>query len=362
MKKQIKRLKILSVLLASVCLFSHVSMIADASGTAGTTSSASITYNKAEDGLWRGNSYIDDEMNYYDYLQNIEDDIYHSDSYTNEYWYLGKRVTLFNTSASYYGYKITFTLKTNTRTNYDSNYCHRAYWLVGNATDLYNGQNASGNIGSTSFTAWVTTNNSVETIHLAPYFKFTAYDWYDADDSNTVHSNYYDIYNVFTVSYTGYKTVSEYNSALNSIQSELEQQTTELGDINSGIGDLNTGIGDLNSDLNTGIGNLQNGFNSSAGQSANSQLSDSLSGYSDAENNLFTSAKTGLDDFRFADLTTIPALVSAMGLVSSMMSSAFIAIGGADGLSALVLSVLFSIMLVSMAIGLYHFYQSKKGD
>lgn len=210
----------------------NTSIGVEASGVADSARTVSITYNKAEEGLWRGNSYMSDEMDYYDNLI-VDDDFLHRDSWNNNYWYLGKRVSLFTSSASYYGYKVTFTLKTDTRTNYDADYCSRAFWLVGTPTDLYNGSFASGNIGAASFTAWVPTNNSVQNIHLAPYFKFTSWEWFYADSELDTHFNYYDIYNIFTVSYTGYKTETEYENAMSTIQAELSNQTSELVEQNN---------------------------------------------------------------------------------------------------------------------------------
>lgn len=48
-----------------------------------------------------------------------------------------------------------------------------------------------------------------------------------------------------------------------------------------------------------------------------------------------------------------------MSFVTSMMTSVFVSMGGETGPVGIVLSVLFSVMIVSLAIGLYRFYVSK---
>lgn len=358
MKKRIKRLKILSILLASVCLFSHVSMVADASGTAGTSTSIAITYNNSESGLCYGNTYLpwnwqlDASLNY----ENTDSE--------SVFWYAGKKVLLFTSSSEFYGYSVQVTRTTNT-TNTNEN-AYQKYWCIGTAGQLMNGENRGGNITSSSFTAWVPTDYSVQAVHMAPLYQFNHafdLDWEGAleDGDDLLAYDYWGSYSInakYTVKYTGYKTKTEYDSALSGIQSELQNQTTELEDIN-------TGIGDLNSNLNSGINNLQNGFDSTGGNTMNSNLSSTVDSYVSTENMLFTSAKSGLDSFEFTSIGSAPGLVTAMSLVGSLLTSAYrsmsLTSSGSGGIAQLVLFILFSVMLVSMALGLYHFYQNKKG-
>lgn len=340
-------------MLFSVCVSAFFySLPVNASISTGTTTTITVTYDKNEEGLWRGNSYLSDELDYFTYSFR-EGDSYDEDSFNNNYWYLGKRVTLFNSTKDYYGYKISFTLKTNTLTDYDDGFCHRAYWLVGNPTDLYNGQNATANIGSTSFNVWVTTNYAVDTIHLAPFFKFTAYAWYSDGDLVDENSNFYDICNTFTVKYTGYKTVADYTAAMSNIQSELEYQTTEL---ESQTVELQSQTSEMKKQ-NSKLDNLTSGYDASAGSVVSTQLQGSVDSYGSMEGTLFDSVSSNLTDFQFFDFASVPAMITGLSFITSIMQSWFSAAGGASGVG-IVLSVLFSVMLVSMALGLYRLYQS----
>ena len=67
-----------------------------------------------------------------------------------------------------------------------------------------------------------------------------------------------------------------------------------------------------------------------------------------------------MKDFTFFDISSVPAMVTGMSFVGSIMSGWFTQAGGASGVG-IVLSILFSIMLVAMVLGLYRWYQSKGG-
>ena len=114
-------------------------------------------------------------------------------------------------------------------------------------------------------------------------------------------------------------------------------------------------------ELKTQMNDLKNGFDSSAGQSMNESFAASVNDYQTTEESLFSSAQSGLDSFTFVDFSSYPALVTSMSFVTSMMNAVYGAMGGETGPIGIVLSVLFSVMLVSMVIGLYRFYQDKKG-
>lgn len=117
--------------------------------------------------------------------------------------------------------------------------------------------------------------------------------------------------------------------------------------------------GDTQNHIANQTDQLTNGYDSSAGDSMNESFSASLTEYQTSEDSLFSAAQSGLDSFTFIDFTSYPALVTAMSFVTSMMTSIFIAMGGETGPVGIVLSVLFSVMLVSMVIGLYRYFQSK---
>lgn len=119
--------------------------------------------------------------------------------------------------------------------------------------------------------------------------------------------------------------------------------------------------GDTQNHIANQTDQLTNGYDSSTGNSMNSDFSASLNSYQTSEDSLFSTARSGLDDFTFVDFSSYPTLVTAMSFVTSLMTSIYISMGGESGPIGIVLSVLFSVMLVSMIIGLYRYYQSKEG-
>lgn len=139
---------------------------------------------------------------------------------------------------------------------------------------------------------------------------------------------------------------------MSNIQTELENQTTEMENQTSEL-----------KKQNSKLDNLTNGFDSSAGTAANTQLQGSVDNYGSMEGTLFDSVSSGLSDFDFFNLNSVPAMVTGLSFIGAIMQSWFVAAGGASGVG-IVLSVLFSVMIVSMILGLYKHYQSRggKGD
>lgn len=116
--------------------------------------------------------------------------------------------------------------------------------------------------------------------------------------------------------------------------------------------------GDTQNHIANQTDQLTNGYDSSQGAAMNEDFKASVNDYQTAEDSLFTSAQTSLDNFTFLDFTSITGMVTALSFVSSIMTRIYNAMGGDTGAAGIILSVLFSIMLVSMAIGLYRFYVS----
>ena len=365
MRKQFNKIKIFASCLMVLCVLGVTSIGSYAAVNTGSTSSISVTYNNSERGLCYGNTYLPWNWN-----SDTTMDHENTDS-ESVFWYKGKNLSLFTSSADFYGYQVQVTRTSNTVNTFEN--AQQKFWCIGTAGQLMNGENRGGVISSSSFTAWVPTNNSVQTVHMAPMYQFTYafdLDWEGAldDADDLVAYDYWGSYEInakYTVKYTGYKTVADYTTAMNNILAELQDQTGELGDINQGISDLDKtvddGLGEVDDSINDGFDNAVNGFDTADGDAMNNQLDNTLKDYGTAEDSLFVSAKNGLDSFEFAEIKDYPSLVTAMSLVSSLMSSALIALGGTDSAASLVLAILFTIMLVSMAIGLYHFYQGKKG-
>lgn len=115
--------------------------------------------------------------------------------------------------------------------------------------------------------------------------------------------------------------------------------------------------GDTQNHIANQTDQLTNGYDTSSGDSANSSLSTGLNEFETAENSLFATATTGMKDFTFFDFESVPAMLTAVTFITSIMGSWFEQAGGASGVG-IVLSILFSVMLVSMVLGLYRLYQS----
>lgn len=345
---------VLSVILLASTLFHALPVSAD-TGVAGASSSFTTQYSNSESDLQNGNTYIPDTKGFYNAGTWVEvDNKYYDslsiDSVYNNFWYVGKRKTLFTSSADYYGYRITFTLQTKTTLEYE--YALKYFWLVGTATDLYNGQFASGILTSSSFSAWVQTDNSVQTIHYAPFFNFEAsvINDYHIDETG----DYLPSYNInckYKVTYVGYKTKSDYESAMSEISGKLDNIDSSINGASS----------EIQENMQAQTDKITSGYDSSGGSDMNDQFSSSVGSYEDASDSLFESASSGLDSFSFANIASYSAIVASLSFVQTVMASIFTAVGGESGPYGVILSVLFSVVLVSLLIGLYRYYQNRKG-
>lgn len=312
-------------------------------GVAGGTSTTTVTYNKSEDNIFFGNTYLGEDLEYYD-SGHYSDEYSSSDSFTNRFYYLGKRQQIFTSNANYYGYAITVTRSTKTTLTYTN--ADKQYWVIGTASDLYNGLSASGLIDASSFTAWVTTDNSVQAVHMAPFFHMTSSELMLNGSYHSSDPGSYNINCKYTVKYVGYKTKSDYESAMAEI-------STKLDNIDSSINDSAAEITD---NMQAQTDTITNGYNSSSGDSMNNEFSSSVGSYSDASDNLFNTATSGLDSFGFANINAYSSVVTSLSFVQTVMASMFTAVGGESGPYGIVLSILFSVVLVSLLVGIYRYY------
>lgn len=101
---------------------------------------------------------------------------------------------------------------------------------------------------------------------------------------------------------------------------------------------------------------LTQGYDSSAGNTAKDNLQSELDPADESADSLFTDAHTGLDNFTFFDFNSIPAVVTGLSFVSTMLVSMYTALGGLSGVG-IVLSCLFTILIISLLIGLYKYYK-----
>lgn len=141
---------------------------------------------------------------------------------------------------------------------------------------------------------------------------------------------------------------------------------SHIGFIQLVINNLNVAYYDMgpSGDTQNHIANqtdqLTNGYDDSKGNQVNSDFSTGLNDYETAENSLFATATTGMKDFTFFDFESVPAMITGMSFIGSIMGSWFNQAGGASGVG-IVLSILFSVILVAMVLGLYRWYQSRGG-
>lgn len=350
-RRNISRKIITGVLTLSLAVsaFFYVPISASAeAGVVGGTSSATVTYNKSEDAIYYGNTYLGEEFEYYE-SGHYPDDYSSGDSNTNRFYYQGKRQQIFTSSASYYGYAVTFTRTTKTTLTYDN--AMKYYWCVGTATDLLNGSNVGGLIDASSFTVWVPTENSVQPIHMAPFFLFSVVSFVHDGLVSDVETGSYAINCKYTVKYVGYKTKSEYETAMSEISSKLDN-------IDSSINDASL---EIQENMQAQTDTITSGFDSSSGNSANATLDKNLTDYQTASDSLFNTSSDGLNNFEFKNITSYSAIVTSLSFINTVMASVFTAVGGESGPYGVVLSLLFSIVLVSLVIGLYKYYQNKKG-
>ena len=269
---------------------------------------------------------------------------YYYDLKTNDYMYgLGYYVAgeqkLFTASPDAYAYKVKIK---QTKTDYSRSDIWKAWNIVGTHSEVLSG---SASLGSRFYsgsqlehTFFIHTDHVPLDIYTGVLFYF-----FDSDETSASYS----LNATFTVEYTAY-TRTEYNQIVDSIKK-----------MDDSLGDIDQSLGDINSNITEQGDQMMNGFDTADADSMNDSFSASLTKYQTAEDSLFSAAQSGLDGFTFVDFSSYPVLVTSMSFVTALMTSVYAAMGGETGPVGIVLSVLFSVMLVSMAIGLYRFYQSK---
>lgn len=337
------KLQYMSFCLSVFVIFStffNFSLDVSASSYTTTTSTYTRTYDFSKERILESNNYLP-----VDYEWDYEDSS-HYDEYM-DFWYLGESVPVFTTSADMYGYRVV--VRRNYKNVLNTSNCRYSFWLLGTQEQILNGSfpaNYDG-LDVSSFAFWIASNNAQVQIKMAPLMKF-----YDIGA--------YDIECEYTFTIIGYQSKAQYDNALVRIESELDTQTQEMQNQTQ---ELQNQTQEMQNQTNE-LQNLQNGFDSSAGDSMNDDFSASLNSYETSQDSLFNAAQSGLSGFTFVDFSSYPALVTSMSFVTSMITSVFGAMGGESGPVGIVLSVLFSVMLVSMAIGLYRYFSShgKGGD
>lgn len=235
---------------------------------------------------------------------------------------------VFTSSSEVYAYSVKFRHYFDASTTYQNVIEHR--FLFGEETDIYSGEafltNKTNRGTETSSLFWIVNDYSVRDFYLSNLLRICT----GFSGSNYRYASVDGWYKV-VVEVTPYSK-SEFNAAA----AAVEKQTLEI---------------------KNQFNDLKHGFDTSSGDAFNEDFQASLIDYQVAENSLFQSATDGLSNFEFFDFQSVPAVVSGISFVSALMTSVFGAMGGIDGIG-IILSVLFSVMLVSMVLGIYRFYQS----
>lgn len=257
------------------------------------------------------------------------------------YYYTGRK-KLFTADTSAYAYKIMVV-------PYDVSCSYKnvewARHTVGTWDDIASGESDIG-IGfssgySDNFTYFVETNNLPVDIYSAVLMKY-----YNEGIDNKITGASFDINAGVYYEITPYSR-NEYRALLDGID-----------DLQDG---LDQNFNDLKESINNSFDDLMHSYDDTAGNDLNNDFKASVTDYQTSETSLFNAAQDGLEGFEFVDFSSFPALVTSMSFVTSLMNSVYMYMGGETGPFGIVLSVLFSVMLVSMVIGLYRFYQNHKG-
>lgn len=150
---------------------------------------------------------------------------------------------------------------------------------------------------------------------------------------------------------------------ISNTDSNIQQSTTQIIDsIDNQTNEINTSIETQTESIINGLNNVSdnitNGYDDSIAESTSSVFADNATSYEQAEANIFTSAKSDLNNFQFYDIGSDSTVLVGLSFVASTMTSIFNSMGGLNGGAGIVLSVLFSVILVSIVIGTYRYFVS----
>lgn len=250
------------------------------------------------------------------------------------YYYMAP-VKLFTADTSAYAYKITLYQDSTKYTGSNINWIRNT---VGEWSDIMSGDSDLG-LGfyqgaGGQFTYIIKTDNLPVDIYSALLMYFYC------DQSNSAS---FDLESNLTFDIIPY-TRNEFAGIMSNID-DLQ-------------GDINDRFGELEENLNQNFDDLMHSYDTSKGDLVNDNFQASLNEYETAENSLFNTATESLGAYEFFDFNSVPAMITGISFVTSVMTSIYTALGGASGASGIILSILFSVMLVSMVLGLSRLYQS----
>lgn len=256
---------------------------------------------------------------------------YETDDFLNaySYFYTGQ-YKLFTADPAAYAYKIDVKLS---NTHYTSNNVLWARNTVGTWSDIMCGKSELG-IGFTdgslgNFSYFITTDNVPVDIYSAVLMYYT-------NTSDEYAS--YDLASKLTFNITPYSR-NEYAAMMANQDKNFDE---------------------LKQSISSEFDDLKNGFDSSAGDNSVNSLNDSLTEFDELQDSIFSTSMESIKSFSFFDFNSIPAMHTGITFVTSIMTSIYLKMGGDSG-AGIVLSVLFTVMLVVMFLGLINFIK-KKGD
>lgn len=142
---------------------------------------------------------------------------------------------------------------------------------------------------------------------------------------------------------------------IDNVTDAIQQQTTTL---NSSIVNQTSAVNNQTTTITTQTNTIMNGFQNDGMGTSSSQLDSSLGSYDELQGNLFGSANSYLEGYNPSSfLSFAPAVISAISFAGSFMNSFITMSGGWNT----VLNVLYTIIFVSIAVGLWRF-AGKRGS
>lgn len=244
------------------------------------------------------------------------------------------------TNEKYYAYKIRVIPKANAVRSSSSS----TMWsklCVGQYSDMYNGGMMLGQ-DSDSYQIsefWIESNYSVQYYYLG--------------NLAFMHEDFLSLPSIsLNAEYEIYITPYTYSSYMSDdIQNQIKGN--DLAQTGNDIAQK------TQNDMNAGFDDVMNGYDASRGDDLNDELYSNLDWLKYQEDEILGSVNGGLDSFEFAKVPALVGLTASLSFVGTLMTSFFHWMDGMAGVGIL-LSVLFSVVLASMAIGFYRFYQRRR--
>jgi hypothetical protein len=106
---------------------------------------------------------------------------------------------------------------------------------------------------------------------------------------------------------------------------------------------------------------IESGYDSSAGDSAADSFHSGSSDFGAAEDSLFSSSTEAMSGFTFFDVYSVPAVITGISFVSSVIAMLFDASGGLSG-AGIVMSISLCVLIACIVIGIWRYWHSGGGS